>query len=576
MEARFLKMRTSGETVEKPYSRYFSYQTFFIHSSFFKIHLLMTKSVVFVNPFFVRTGVDIPFGEDGAMAKYKSYDYSQGVLIPVSLEEQLMPGTLEFAIHTLVETRIDTSIFGVRYNNDETGRLAYDPKILLKVVLFGYSRGLISSRQIERACRENVTFMALSCGEHPDHSTIAGFVSSMRDEVLPIFRDVLLVCEEERLLGGTFFALDGCKLPSNASKEWSGTIGELRRKKERLEKKVKQLVEEQVEIDRREDEGAPERRFFGGVERGRQIERLREKAGRLERWLEENRSKMGRRGKEIKSNVTDNESALMITSHGTIQGYNGQALVDSKDQVIVHAEAFGEAQDLHLIPPVLEGAKENMRAIGCGEDYFEGKILTADSNYHSPPNLGKCEQEGLDAYIPDKRFRRRDSRFEREHKQRQRRTDRLTLADFEYQEERDEYRCPHGRVFRLEVKETVNDGVIYKRYSNNEEGCKGCELKARCVKGKKAKRSTVMVPIGSAPGRLTKAMAAKIDSEQGRRIYHRRIAIAEPVFANIRVRKVMNRFTLRGKIKVNVQWLLYCMVHNIGKILNFGFKYAFS
>jgi transposase len=567
---------TSGETVEKPYSRYFSYQTFFIHSSFFKIHLLMTKSVVFVNPFFVRTGVDIPFGEDGAMAKYKSYDYSQGVLIPVSLEEQLMPGTLEFAIHTLVETRIDTSIFGVRYNNDETGRLAYDPKILLKVVLFGYSRGLISSRQIERACRENVTFMALSCGEHPDHSTIAGFVSSMRDEILPIFRDVLLVCEEERLLGGTFFALDGCKLPSNASKEWSGTIGELRRKKERLEKKVKQLVEEQVEIDRREDEGAPERRFFGGVERGRQIERLREKAGRLERWLEENRSKMGRRGKEIKSNVTDNESALMITSHGTIQGYNGQALVDSKDQVIVHAEAFGEAQDLHLIPPVLEGAKENMRAIGCGEDYFEGKILTADSNYHSPPNLGKCEQEGLDAYIPDKRFRRRDSRFEREHKQRQRRTDRLTLADFEYQEERDEYRCPHGRVFRLEVKETVNDGVIYKRYSNNEEGCKGCELKARCVKGKKAKRSTVMVPIGSAPGRLTKAMAAKIDSEQGRRIYHRRIAIAEPVFANIRVRKVMNRFTLRGKIKVNIQWLLYCMVHNIGKILNFGFKYVFS
>jgi transposase len=569
-------MRITGETVEKPYSRYFSYQTFFIHSSFFKIHLLMTKSVVFINPFFVRTGVDIPFGEDGAMAKYKSYDYSQGVLIPVSLEEQLMPGTLEFAIHTLVETRIDTSIFGVRYNNDETGRLAYDPKILLKVVLFGYSRGLISSRQIERACRENVTFMALSCGEHPDHSTIAGFVSSMRDEILPIFRDVLLVCEEERLLGGTFFALDGCKLPSNASKEWSGTIGELRRKKERLEKKVKQLVEEQVEIDRREDEGAPERRFFGGVERGRQIERLREKAGRLERWLEENRSKMGRRGKEIKSNVTDNESALMITSHGTIQGYNGQALVDSKDQVIVHAEAFGEAQDLHLIPPVLEGAKENMRAIGCGEDYFEGKILTADSNYHSPPNLGKCEQEGLDAYIPDKRFRRRDSRFEREHKQRQRRTDRLTIADFEYQEERDEYRCPHGRVFRLEVKETVNDGVIYKRYSNNEEGCKGCELKARCVKGKKAKRSTVMVPIGSAPGRLTKAMAAKIDSEQGRRIYHRRIAIAEPVFANIRVRKVMNRFTLRGKIKVNIQWLLYCMVHNIGKILNFGFKYAFS
>ena len=383
------------------------------------------------------------------MAKYRSYDYFQGVLIPVSFEEQLMPGTLEFAIHTLVETRIDTSIFDTRYGNDETGRLAYDPKVLLKVVLFGYSRGLITSRQIERACKENVTFMALSCGEQPDHSTIAALVSSMRDEILPIFRDVLLVCEEERLLGGTFFGLDGCKLASNASKEWSGTIGDLRRKRERIEKKVKQIVEEQVKVDRREDEDMPERRLFGGVERGRQIERLRKKAECLERWLKENGSKLGRQGREIKSNVTDNESALRVTSHGTIQGYNGQALVDSKDQVIIHAEAFGEAQDLHLIPPVLEGAKENMRAIGCGENYFKGKTFTADSNYHSPSNLGKCEQEGLDAYIPDKRFRRCDPRFEREHKQRQRRTDRLTIADFEHYEGRDEYRCPGGESLGL-------------------------------------------------------------------------------------------------------------------------------
>ena len=99
------------------------------------------------------------------MAKDKSYDYCQSVLLPVSFEEQLMPGTLEFAIHTLVETWIGRSLFDNRYENDETGRLAYDPKILLKVVLFGYSRGLISSRQIERASKENVTFMALSCGE---------------------------------------------------------------------------------------------------------------------------------------------------------------------------------------------------------------------------------------------------------------------------------------------------------------------------------------------------------------------------------------------------------------------------
>jgi len=117
------------------------------------------------------------------MAKFKPYDYRQRVLLPVSLEDQLMPGTLEFAIHNLVEKRLDLSIFEGKYRNDETGRAAYDPKILLKVVLLAYSRGLISSRKIEQACQENVVFIALACGQQPDHSTIAAFVSSMKDEI---------------------------------------------------------------------------------------------------------------------------------------------------------------------------------------------------------------------------------------------------------------------------------------------------------------------------------------------------------------------------------------------------------
>jgi len=154
------------------------------------------------------------------------------------------------------------------------------------------------------------------------------------------------------------FALDGCKLPSNASKDWSGTISDLTRKKERIEKKVKSLVEEQVAVDRKDDEDEPGIRPPRGCEKRRQTERLLQKAERIERWLKESRPKMGRQGREIKSNVTDNESAIMVTSHGTIQGYNGQVLVDSKDQVIIHAEAFGESQDLHLIPAVLDGAKD--------------------------------------------------------------------------------------------------------------------------------------------------------------------------------------------------------------------------
>jgi transposase len=92
------------------------------------------------------------------MAKYKRYDYDQMVMLPISLENQLSPGTLEFAIYYLVETRLDLTCFDEKYKNDETGRFAYDPEILLKIVLFAYSRGLIGSRRIEQACLENVIF----------------------------------------------------------------------------------------------------------------------------------------------------------------------------------------------------------------------------------------------------------------------------------------------------------------------------------------------------------------------------------------------------------------------------------
>ena len=327
------------------------------------------------------------------MAKFKTYDYRQRVLLPVSLEDQLMSGTLEFAIHTLVEKRVDMSIFQCKYRNDETGRAAYDPKILLKVVLLAYSRGLISSRKIEQACRENVVFMALTCGQHPDHSTIAAFVSSMKDEILPLFRDVLLVCEEMNLLGGTMFALDGCKLPSNASKEWSGTFPELNKKKQKIEAKVAQLLAEQMQADRGQDE-PPEPRA-SGTSRKQLVEKLQEKAELIETWLAENQPKQGTAGREKQSNLTDNDSATMMTSHGAVQGYNSQALIDAKHQVIVHGEAFGHGQDHGHIPPMLAGALTNLQSLGHGPDYFQGKILTADSNYHAQVNLRNCQEVGL-------------------------------------------------------------------------------------------------------------------------------------------------------------------------------------
>jgi hypothetical protein len=407
--------------------------------------------------------------------------------------------------------------------------------------------------------------MALSGNQRPDHSTIAAFVSSMKDQILALFCDILLVCEQENLLGGSFFALDGLKLPSNASMQWSGKLSELSKKKQKLQDKVKQLLEQQITADQDDN-----MELADGSKRARQIGKLKKQAERIDRWLKENDAKIGAQGKELQSNVTDNESAKMKTSHGTIQGYNGQALVDKKRQVVIHAEAFGSGQDNTHLSPMIDGAKDNLKKIGQSEDYFEDKILTADSNYHSQSNLKKCRQEKLDAYIPDLKFRNRDSRFATRPRNKPKKRKKFILDDFKYNKTADCYICPYGKILRRNVKKLIRDRIIYRRYSADEKDCSKCPFTRRCFYHKNTKRRWLYVPIGAKETNFSKAMVKKIDSDKGRKIYPQRMAIVEPVFANIRTHKHLDRFTLRSKIKVNIQWVLYCMVHNIEKIMNYA------
>jgi transposase len=505
------------------------------------------------------------------------------MMIPVSLEEQLVPGTLEYAIHHLIEERIDTRFFDERYCNDEEGRSAYDPKVLLKIVLFGYSRGMMSSRPLERACVENVTFMALACGQKPDHSTIAAFVSSMGDEIVRLYTQVLLVCEEEKLLGGTHFSLDGLKLPSNASKEWSGKFEDLEKKKQKLERKVREAIREHREADK----GTRKRKDSGGDcgdRREKRIHRLKQQAERIERFLSENKPRIGASGKEIQSNVTDNESAKMATSHGVIQGYNANALVDEKHQVIVHAEAFGEGDDGSHVEPMLEGAKQNLSAVGWDEP-LKDKVISADTGYYSVENLESCRDQEVDAYIPDPKFRQRDPKFAEAQRFRRpvdKRKEKggpkkyFTPDDFRLDEKTGKLICPAGETLYVKNRNFSVRGRRAIAYQGTKKGCLNCKLRSKCLRNPKTESRQVHVFYGNRPGSLTDGMKNKIDTAEGRATYSKRLKIVEPVFGNIRVNKGLARFTLRGRIKVNIQWMLYCMIHNIEKILHFGKTYAMA
>jgi transposase len=378
------------------------------------------------------------------MARYKHIDTSPR-LIAVDLERQLLPGTFEHALNYLVDHQFDLSRFDAPYKNDLTGASAYPPAMLLKVVLFAYSRrGIVSSRDIERACRDHVTFIALTGDNTPNFTTFAAFVSSLGAEIVPLFKDVLLICDRMGLIGREMFAIDGVKLPSNASKARSGTRADFQRQADKMEAAAQAML-----ARHRENDALPVEPDLAEKD-ARQRERLIREAAQLRQWLTAHpEDRKGARGKVIKSNRTDHQSAKMATSKGVIQGYTGVAAVDDRHQIIVAAQAHGTGSEQALLMPMLEAA-----APLCTPD----TLITADAGYHS------------------------------------------------------------------DAKASYGD-----------------------------------------------LMKRAIDSERGRALYGGRFATVEPVFANIRHNKGLDRFTLRGRTKVDTQWKLFCLVHNIEKLAHHGY-----
>ncbi|MGI9570142.1 MAG: transposase, partial [Desulfobulbia bacterium] len=173
-------------------------------------------------------------------------------------------------------------------------------------------------------------------------------------------------------------------------------------------------------------------------------------------------------------------------------------------------------------------------------------------------------------YIPDLKFRNRDCRFATRPRNKPKKRKKFVLDDFKYNKAADHYICPNGKMLKLNVKRHTSDHNIYRRYMADFKDCASCSLTHRCFYRKNTKRRSLDVPIAAASTNFSKAMQNKVDSDKGRKIYPQRFAIVEPVFANIKTQKRLDRFTLRGKIKVNIEWMLYCMVHNIEKIMNFA------
>jgi len=309
------------------------------------------------------------------------------------------------------------------------------------------------------------------------------------------------------------------------------------------------------------------------------MQRLEREADEIEAWLAHHpQERKSAKGNVRLSNRTDNESAKMPTNKGVVQGYTGVAAVDEKHQVIVAAQAHGSGSEQELLAPIT-AALEELRA--------PDTVLSADSGYYSKANLNDLEARGIEAFIPDNGYRKRDGRYAGQERHtakpealwdkrpKPNQPKQFRAEDFQVAKDLSHCLCPAGkRLYRSGTNCNIGGHRAIK-FKGTQRDCEKCPLRAQCLRHP---QRTQIRQVAFFTGKHAKApdtpadrMQRKIDTEQGKEMIARRFATVEPVFGNIRANKKLNRSTLRGRAKVDAQWKLYCLVHNIEKLAHNGY-----
>ena len=318
------------------------------------------------------------------------WDREQGYLMPPSLQEWLPEGDLAWFILDVVE-QMDLREFYGAYREDGWGAAAYDPGMMVGILLLAYCQGVRSSRRIAWALERDVGFRVVAANQQPDFRTICRFRAEHEEALEQLFVQVLRLCREAGLVKLGVVALDGTKVAANAALSANRSYAT-------IEEEVRRMLAEAKRVDTEEDllfgpEGRGDELPQGLGRRSERLRRLQETKARLEeesaraaqaaqehlarRQAEEavqGQKKRGRKPKmveptppgEAKANVTDPDSRVMKTRQGYLQGYNVQAVV-SEDQIIVAIAVTQEANDVQQLLPMLEQMNQNLAAAGIAE-----------------------------------------------------------------------------------------------------------------------------------------------------------------------------------------------------------------
>ena len=456
---------------------------------------------------------------------FRRYDQKQQLLLPLNLDELIPENHISRVLNDLIEV-VDISVIESTYSDN--GCPAYNPRLLLKILLYGYLINIRSSRKIDDMTQTDTAFMYLAAMQKPDFHTICRFRSTHLEAIKEIFSQVVTLCNKMGLIGSSI-SIDGTKVKANASPRQS-------KSSDAIEKEIDKILRESIEIDEREDE------IYGDSTPNKMPEELVNKKYRLEK-IKAAKKKMDEE-KLKKVNITDPDAKIMKHKDGSLKpSYNCQVAVDEKEQIIVSADLVDEENDLHQIEPMITNVKETLG--------YKPTIVLADAGYFSYDNVQFLLDEEIDAYIPDNFYE-----MEKRGK-----TKKFRKLLFTYDEKKDCYYCPAAFEIpftRIQKRENEPDLRYYV--------CKFCSL---CVLKKACTDSKNRTITRDPREHLMEDMRAKLNTEEGTEQYQKRMCTVEPVFGQMKQDRGFREFLLRGKRKTKIEFLMMCTVHNIKKIADF-------
>lgn len=501
---------------------------------------------------------------------FKDYAQHQGMLLPPSLEE-LIPQNHPVRVVNSVLEGLNIDPLLKKYEGG--GASSYHPKMLLKVLVYGYISNIYSSRKTEEAVRANIYFMWLAGMQTPDHNTINRFRSErLRDVLRAIFTQVVQLLAEEGLLSLKELYTDGTKIESAANRYtfvWGNAI---KTNKEKIAKQLDELwayaqkvAAEEMEtpeppgftpIDSEKVKAAIERIDEVLSDKGDVSKKVKAKLAyakkhwpaALDKYKEQERILDGR-GSFSK---TDQDATFMRMKedhmgNGQLKpGYNVQ--VSSSNQYVTGYSIHPNPTDTTTLIPHLAQVKEDLGVTP--------EVLTADAGYGSEQNYEHLEQEGIRAYVKYGSFDKDQNEAEVAKRP-------FTQDKLHYNKEQDCFTCPMGqRMERVgtEIKRT-STGFEQTITKYRNRSCEGCPLRGVCHKGSGART----IEVNHNLNRHKKKAHELLTSERG--IYHRkkRVWDTEPVFGNIKSNHGFRRFLLRGRRKVEIEVGLLSLAQNLRK-----------